>query len=74
MEARSKSGVEEVLTFGEWMSGCPEKGEQDFLFNLWRDVTEFPLMCACGWSRQRSAEDFFTLKVSHLRTVGRGRH
>lgn len=52
-----------MLSFGEWMSGCPEKGEQDFLFNLWRDVTEHLVVCSCGWKRERSPKDFFTLLV-----------
>jgi len=61
--AADHNGEHEVLSFGEWMSGCPEKGEQDFLFNLWRDETEHPVVCSCGWKRERSPHDFFTLLV-----------
>lgn len=61
--AADRNGECEILSFGEWMSGCPEKGEQEFLFNLWRDETEHPVVCSCGWKRERSPKDFFTLLV-----------
>ncbi len=55
-----------VLSRGEWMSGCPEGGEQSFLFQLYNFLSEGSMPCAnrCGRTVRRKAEHFFPLFVS----------
>lgn len=55
-----------LLTQGQWMKGCPEKGEQNFLFGLFSQFseTEFPCPHDCGATIKRNKGDFFALYVS----------
>ncbi|KIY34108.1 ubiquitin-conjugating enzyme family protein [Cryptococcus gattii E566] len=52
-----------ILGRGEWMSGCPESGEQSFLFQLYNTLEEGRMSCSagCGHSFTRKREDFFCL-------------
>ncbi|KIR36597.1 ubiquitin-conjugating enzyme family protein [Cryptococcus deuterogattii MMRL2647] len=52
-----------ILGRGEWMSGCPESGEQSFLFQLYNTLEEGRMPCSagCGHSFTRTREDFFCL-------------
>ncbi|GMK56582.1 hypothetical protein CspeluHIS016_0304220 [Cutaneotrichosporon spelunceum] len=56
-DARGKPARElnvRILSRGEWMSGCPEGGEQSFLFQLYNYLSEGSMACAngCGHSVQ----------------------
>jgi hypothetical protein len=55
-----------LLTQGQWMKGCPEKGEQSFLFSLYSQIGEPEFACPheCGAVMQRSPSHFFALYVS----------
>jgi hypothetical protein len=55
-----------LMTQGEWMKGCPEGGEQGFLFSLYQTLTSDPCPCPyqCGQSATRNKSEFFTLNVS----------
>ncbi len=55
-----------IMTQGEWMKGCPEGGEQSFLFALYSQLTEGKCCCPndCGTSISRSKGDFFGIFVS----------
>lgn len=55
-----------ILGRGEWMSGCPESGEQSFLFQLYNTLEEGRMPCSagCGHSFTRTREDFFCLFVN----------
>lgn len=48
------------------MKGCPEKGEQNFLFQLYSKFTDPVLPCPhdCGAKLPRNKGDFFALYVS----------
>ncbi|BEJ13516.1 hypothetical protein CspHIS471_0306900 [Cutaneotrichosporon sp. HIS471] len=52
-----------ILSRGEWMSGCPEGGEQSFLFQLYNYLSEGSMACAndCGHAVRRKPEHFFPL-------------
>lgn len=55
-----------ILGRGEWMSGCPEGGEQSFLFQLYNTLEEGRMTCSsgCGHSFTRKKQDFFCLFVN----------
>jgi hypothetical protein len=57
-----------LLTQGQWMKGCPEGGEQSFLFSLYSQLSSPDCSCPqeCGASISRSKGDFFALHVSWL--------
>ena len=57
-----------LLTQGQWMKGCPEGGEQSFLFSLYSQLSSPDCACPqeCGASISRSKGDFFALHVSFL--------
>lgn len=57
-----------ILSCGEWMSGCPEGGEQSFLFQLYNYLSEGSMACAngCGHTVRREPEHFFPLFVSQV--------
>ncbi|KAJ3556879.1 hypothetical protein NM688_g1784 [Phlebia brevispora] len=52
-----------LMTQGQWMKGCPEGGEQSFLFSLYRELSEGECKCphGCGTAIARSKRDFFPL-------------
>ncbi|OJA14679.1 hypothetical protein AZE42_02395 [Rhizopogon vesiculosus] len=66
-----------LMTQGQWMKGCPEGGEQGFLFGLYNELSSGDCPCpqACGHKVQRSKSDFFAifpeflLYIQHLRRV-----
>ncbi|TFK28765.1 ubiquitin conjugating enzyme family protein [Coprinopsis marcescibilis] len=70
-----------LLTQGQWMKGCPEKGEQGFLFGLYSQLSEPDFNCPhdCGAKIQRTRGDFFALHsdflsyIKRLRSVARGK-
>jgi hypothetical protein len=55
-----------LMTQGQWMKGCPEGGEQGFLFALYNELSSGDCPCpqACGHKVQRSKSDFFAIFVS----------
>ncbi|KAA1466765.1 hypothetical protein DENSPDRAFT_831644 [Dentipellis sp. KUC8613] len=55
-----------LMTQSEWMKGCPEGGEQSFLFSLYSQLSEGKCPCpsGCGYSVQRQKSDFFALYSS----------
>lgn len=57
-----------LMTQGQWMKGCPEGGEQSFLFGLYQQLSEGDCRCphGCGASIQRKKSDFYALFVSHI--------
>ena len=62
-------GVDErvkLMTQGQWMKGCPEGGEQSFLFGLYSLLSQGECLCphACGASIIRKKSDFFAIYVS----------
>jgi hypothetical protein len=62
------SGFKEPLTLmsqGQWMKGCPEGGEQSFLFSLYTELSEGDCKCPqdCGSTVPRKKKDFFTIYV-----------
>ncbi|KAH7105452.1 hypothetical protein BKA62DRAFT_689728 [Auriculariales sp. MPI-PUGE-AT-0066] len=52
-----------VMTQGEWMKGCPEGGEQSFLFQLANLLGSEACPCPqnCGYEVKRQRSDFFTV-------------
>lgn len=54
-----------LMSQGEWMKGCPEGGEQNFLFGLYQHLTDGVCLCpTCGdHSISRRKSDFFALYV-----------
>ncbi|KAF8913873.1 hypothetical protein CPB84DRAFT_1669268 [Gymnopilus junonius] len=52
-----------LLTQGQWMKGCPEGGEQSFLFSLYSQLSTPSAPCPqdCGASIPRIKGDFFGL-------------
>ncbi len=54
-----------LMTQGQWMKGCPEGGEQSFLFSLYRELSEGECPCpdGCGISIPRSKREFFGIFV-----------
>jgi hypothetical protein len=55
-----------LMTQGQWMKGCPEGGEQSFLFGLYSHLSEPQCPCPheCGASIAKKKSDFFALVVS----------
>ncbi|CAE6419099.1 unnamed protein product [Rhizoctonia solani] len=55
-----------LMTQSEWMKGCPEGGEQGFLFQLYNGLSTGSCACPsqCGGSRPRSKKDFFAIYSS----------
>lgn len=55
-----------LMTQGQWMKGCPEGGEQSFLFALYTELTHGQCRCPqdCGSSVTRKKSDFFAIFVS----------
>ncbi|KAI0071130.1 ubiquitin conjugating enzyme family protein [Panus rudis PR-1116 ss-1] len=78
-ETATFSEGEEVklMTQGQWMKGCPEGGEQGFLFSLYHELSEGECRCpnGCGYSIRRQKRDFFPLfpefstYISHLSKI-----
>ncbi|PPQ84259.1 hypothetical protein CVT25_011906 [Psilocybe cyanescens] len=52
-----------LVTQGQWMKGCPEGGEQSFLFSLYSQLNSPTAPCPhdCGAAIPRSKGDFFAL-------------
>ncbi|KAJ7591087.1 hypothetical protein C8J56DRAFT_934652 [Mycena floridula] len=52
-----------LMTQGQWMKGCPEGGEQSFLFGLYSELSEGACPCpqGCKFSVTRKKSDFFPL-------------
>jgi hypothetical protein len=57
-----------LMTQGQWMKGCPEGGEQGFLFGLYSQLSEGLCPCPhdCGASVPRKKSDFFSVYVGIL--------
>ena len=56
-----------TMTQGQWMKGCPEGGEQGFLFSLYDELSSGSYPCPeCKHRFQRRKGDFFALHVSRL--------
>lgn len=57
-----------IMTQGQWMKGCPEGGEQGFLFSQYHELTEGVCACphGCGTTVPRQKRDFFALFVSRI--------
>lgn len=55
-----------LMTQGEWMKGCPEGGEQGFLFSLYQSLSfgSCPCPYQCGGSVEHNKADFFAVHVS----------
>lgn len=55
-----------LMPQGQWMKGCPEGGEQNFLFGLYNELSFESCRCphGCGATIQRKKADFFVLYVS----------
>ncbi|KAI0920787.1 hypothetical protein AcW2_005953 [Taiwanofungus camphoratus] len=66
-----------LMTQGQWMKGCPEGGEQSFLFSLYRELSEGECRCphGCTGSIPRKKRDFFSLfmefstYIQHLQKI-----
>lgn len=61
-----------LMTQGEWMRGCPEGGEQSFLFSLYSELSEGECHCpheGCTGTATRKKSDFFAIFVRHLSSV-----
>jgi hypothetical protein len=54
-----------LMTQGQWMKGCPEGGEQAFLFGLYSQLSEGTCPCPqrCGATVTRKFSDFFAIFV-----------
>lgn len=54
-----------IMTQGQWMKGCPEGGEQGFLFGLYNELSGGDCICpqSCGYRIQRSKSNFFAIFV-----------
>ncbi|KAF5387646.1 hypothetical protein D9615_000388 [Tricholomella constricta] len=57
-----------LMTQGQWMKGCPEGGEQSFLFSLYSQLSEGHCACphGCGTSVKRKKSNFFAIYSSFL--------
>ena len=55
-----------IMTQGQWMKGCPEGGEQSFLFSLYQELTDGECRCPNGCQKTvtRQKRDFFPIFVS----------
>jgi hypothetical protein len=60
-----------LMTQGQWMKGCPEGGEQGFLFALYSQLSGGDCPCSnkCGYTVPRAKQDFFALYVRLLVTL-----
>ncbi|KAI1795079.1 ubiquitin conjugating enzyme family protein [Ganoderma leucocontextum] len=66
-----------LMTQGQWMKGCPEGGEQSFLFGLYQQLGEGECRCphGCGATIQRQKSDFYALfptfpeYIKHLESI-----
>jgi len=60
-----------LMTQGQWMKGCPEGGEQSFLFGLYSQLSEGQCTCphSCGGSLTRKKSDFFAIFVSAFHLI-----
>ncbi|GJE87521.1 ubiquitin conjugating enzyme family protein [Phanerochaete sordida] len=66
-----------LMTQGQWMKGCPEGGEQGFLFSQYHELSEGRCPCphGCGATVPRQKQDFFALfsdfstYIMHLRKI-----
>ncbi|KAF9780320.1 ubiquitin conjugating enzyme family protein [Thelephora terrestris] len=56
-----QDGPVKLMTQSQWMKGCPEGGEQGFLFSLYNELSHDPCQCPskCGYSVARTKGDFF---------------
>jgi hypothetical protein len=54
------------MTQNQWMKGCPEGGEQGFLFSVYSQLVEGSCPCpaGCGYSVTRNKSHFFAIFVS----------
>jgi hypothetical protein len=54
-----------LMSQSEWMKGCPEGGEQGFLFSLYNELSQGLCPCpnTCGYSEPREKSDFFAILV-----------
>ena len=61
-----QDGPVKLMTQSQWMKGCPEGGEQGFLFSLYNELSHDPCQCPnkCGYSIARNKGDFFPVFVS----------
>ncbi|KAF8272514.1 hypothetical protein EI94DRAFT_1769775 [Lactarius quietus] len=52
-----------LMTQNQWMKGCPEGGEQGFLFSLYSQLIEGKCVCpsGCGYSITRTKSHFFAI-------------
>ncbi|THH13280.1 hypothetical protein EW146_g6917 [Bondarzewia mesenterica] len=56
----------QLMTQSQWMKGCPEGGEQGFLFSLYSQLSEGKCPCphGCSYSVPRNKSDFFAIYSS----------
>lgn len=60
------------MTQGQWMKGCPEGGEQSFLFSLYDQVSNGSCLCPdCKHPHERRKSDFFALHVCEIHSGAR---
>ncbi|KAI0065922.1 hypothetical protein BV25DRAFT_1797993 [Artomyces pyxidatus] len=61
----------QLMTQSQWMKGCPEGGEQSFLFSLYSQLTEGRCPCpyGCGTSVPRKKSDFFAIYATFPRYI-----
>jgi hypothetical protein len=61
-----QDGPVKLMTQSQWMKGCPEGGEQGFLFSLYNELSHDTCQCPnkCGYSIARNKGDFFLALVS----------
>ncbi|KAH9966032.1 hypothetical protein BC827DRAFT_1355112 [Russula dissimulans] len=52
-----------LMNQNQWMKGCPEGGEQGFLFSLYSQLIEGNCLCpsGCGYSIPRAKHHFFAI-------------
>ena len=64
------------MTQSQWMKGCPEGGEQGFLFSLYSQLVEGQCPCpsGCGYSVARDKSHFFAIFVSNIPSSLLGLH
>ena len=64
------------MTQSQWMKGCPEGGEQGFLFSLYSQLVEGQCPCpsSCGYSFPRAKSHFFAIFVSNFSIVATELH
>ncbi|CAA7259737.1 unnamed protein product [Cyclocybe aegerita] len=65
-----------LMTQGQWMKGCPEGGEQSFLFSLYSQLSTPNTPCPqeCGASIPRSKGNFFALHPDFSTYISRLRN